>query len=29
MVVAVDFQLPPPQAGYPASICDVNLAVRD
>lgn len=27
LVVAVDFRQPP-EAGYPASICDVNLAVR-
>lgn len=27
LVAAVDFRQPP-QAGYPASICDVNLAVR-
>src|SRR5688572_28601723 len=28
VVAAVDFRQPP-EAGYPASICDVNLAVRD
>ena len=27
LVAAVDFRQPP-EAGYPASICDVNLAVR-